>query len=417
MRILAVYPYIPYPLNRGAYYRAFHLLRALGGEHKVDLLALSEKSEGTAYGEVFGKFCNRVEFLPFEHPQWERLFPKRLLNPLPSTIAHWTVPAIADKIDAIVADREYDAVHLCDIVLSQYFLKGPSRVPMVVDRTRVDLQYQLMEHARMKFSLKNRLLNYENIAKLWIYEKAIARRSRLQVVCGPDDESFTRSYISKEVPISVIPNGVDLDYFSPMASSEQRAGKPTVVFCGAMDYNPNIDALRWYFSEIHERLRDRVPALEVLIVGKDPGPEVKGYAERAGVVVTGGVPDVRPYYKRAWVQIVPLRIGGGTRLKIVESIAMGTPVISTTIGAQGLDLRHGEEILLADNAKDFVEETARALQESALRDRIEETGRRSVEQRLSWKKLGEQLCAAYAEYFPSSRPANRFTPAQEMQPA
>jgi len=140
---------------------------------------------------------------------------------------------------------------------------------------------------------------------------------------------------------------VDLDYFHPDAAPDPRAEKPTVLFCGAMDYNPNIDALRWYFGDVHERLRQLVPELRVLIVGKAPVAEVLAYGGKPGVTVTGGVPDVRPYYRRSWLQIVPLRIGGGTRLKIVESMAIGTPVVSTTIGAQGLDLRHGEDILLA----------------------------------------------------------------------
>src|SRR5690606_17123238 len=121
---------------------------------------------------------------------------------------------------------------------------------------------------------------------------------------------------------------------------DPRAAEPAILFCGAMDYNPNIDALRWFFAEMHPAILQRVPNLKTLIVGKDPAPEVKAYSARPGVTVTGGVPDVRPYYKKAWLQIVPLRIGGGTRLKIVESLGVGTPVVSTTIGAQGLGLRH-----------------------------------------------------------------------------
>jgi sugar transferase (PEP-CTERM/EpsH1 system associated) len=412
MKILAVYPYIPYPLNRGAYYRAFYLLRALASEHEVDLFALAENGEGLEHQRVFEEFCNKVTVVPFEHPAWEKLLPNRLLNPLPSTIAHWTVPAIGDEIDRAIAREKYDALHLCDIVLGQYFLKKHQQIPVVADRTRVDLQYQLMEHKRMRFTFKNRLLNYENYLKLWRYEKAIARRSALHVVCGPDDETFTRKYISKRVPIEVIPNGVDLNYFSPENAKESRDVNPTLIFCGAMDYNPNIDALRWYFEEIHERLREQVPDLKLLIVGKDPVPEVKNYVQKPGVVVTGAVPDVRPYYKRAWMQMVPLRIGGGTRLKIVESIGMRTPVVSTTIGAQGLDLVHDCDILLADTAKDFIEQTSRALNDSDLRLRLEENGLRAAAQRLSWTKLGQYLCGAYKKYFCSQQTSRSALPAR-----
>ena len=172
-----------------------------------------------------------------------------------------------------------------------------------------------------------------------------------------------------------------------------------MLFCGAMDYTPNVDALSWFFGEMHEPLRWLVPDLRVLIVGKSPTAEVRAYGGRPGVTVTGGVPDVRPFYRRAWLQIVPLRIGGGTRLKIPESMAMGTPVVSTTIGAQGLGLRHGQDLLLADTPGTFVRETARALADPCLRAYVEQEGRRTVQARLSWAMLGKQLSDFYATRF------------------
>jgi polysaccharide biosynthesis protein PslH len=402
MNILALYPYIPYPTDRGAYYRGFHLLKALGAEHNVDFVGLAEKNAGTAYQSVFAEFCRSVEFIPFEHPEWDRLFPKRIFNPLPSTVAHWTLPHVGARIGQLMQRNEYDAVHIFDAVLAQFFLKQHQNVPLVVDRTRVDLQYQLMERKRMKFGLRQRILNWENLAKLFYFERAVSRRSSFQIVCGPDDEAFVHKFISPDLNVSVIPNGVDLDYFDPAsAPAEQRATSPTILFCGAMDYNPNIDALRWYFSEIHDPLCAKVKGLSVLVVGKDPVAEVRAYASKVGVTVTGGVPDVRPYYRRAWLQIVPLRIGGGTRLKIVESLAMGTPVVSSTIGAQGLGLRHNHDVLFADETSSFVRETERALHDKSLRLHLERAGADTVRRRLSWPSLGQQLLQSYSDNFRS----------------
>jgi len=398
MRILAFYPYVPWPLNRGAYHRAYHLLKGLSVDHRVDLLAVAENSEGAQFSSEFTGFCERVHIVPFRHPEWQRLFPKRLLNPLPSTVAHWTIPAVREHLAKMLSDRQYDAVHILDLVLAQYFLHEHQDMPLVLDRTRVDLQYQLMEYQRLRFSPKDRILNLENYAKLWAFEKKVARRTALQVLCGPDDEAFVRKCISRTVPLAVIPNGVDLDFFHPASSREGHATEPTVIFCGAMDYNPNIDALRWYFSEIHSGLKKEIPNLNVLIVGKDPGPEVRAYSENPGVTVTGGVPDVRPYYKRAWLQIVPLRIGGGTRLKIVESLGIGTPVVSTRIGAQGLDLQHDSDILYADTRSEFIEQTARALRNPELCSTLARNGRISAEKRLCWQKLGADLSRAYTSH-------------------
>jgi glycosyltransferase involved in cell wall biosynthesis len=268
-----------------------------------------------------------------------------------------------------------------------------------------------MEHRHLRSNWKRHLLHWENAFKLWRYERQVARRTEWQVVCGPDDEAFVRRYIHHSVPLAVIPNGVDPAYFHPAAAgSGPRADHPSILFCGAMDYNPNVDALRWYFAEIHEPLLTRVPNLRLWIVGKDPTPEVQSYGIRPNVTVTGAVPDVRPYYRRAWLQIVPLRIGGGTRLKIVESLAMGTPVVSTTVGAQGLELEHGQDVLLADSADEFVEQTAQALLDADRRGRLEKAGLETVRSRLAWPILGRRLSQLYAARLGGQRYTNLVCP-------
>lgn len=399
MRLLVIYPYVPFPVDRGTYQRTFHLLRALARDHEVDLFALTETGERMDQRPVFAQFCRRVEFVPFSHPAWPRLFPDRLLNPLPTTVRHWRLPHIAEALERFIAGQNYDLVHVCDIVMAQYFLTRHTALPLAVDRSRVDLEFQLAQHHTMARGLKSALLDHENLLKLTRFEKRVARRAALEVVCGPDDEIFIRRRISRDVPVKVIVNGVDLSYFRPDTSGEPRASEPTLLFCGAMDYAPNVDALRWYFGTIHDHLRQRIPKLRVLIVGKSPAAEVQAYAQRHGVVVTGSVPDVRPYYRQAWGQIVPLRIGGGTRLKIPESLAMSTPVVSTSIGAQGLNLVHGGDILLADTPEAFVAETAHLLQNASLREKLEQEGRLTVQARFSWEMLGKKLSKYYDQRF------------------
>jgi glycosyltransferase involved in cell wall biosynthesis len=398
MKILAVYPYVPYPLDRGAYHRAFHLLKGLAHDHDVDLVALAENGVGKEHANVFTQFCRSVNVVPFRHPEWQKLVPTRLLNPLPSTIEHWNIPALDDAIDKAMPDR-YDAVHVFDIVMARPFLQRFRNVPLVADRTRVDLQYQLMEQKRMKFSVKTQLLNMENMAKMWRYERAVANHAKMQIVCGPDDETFIRKFVTRTKPVEVIANGVDLSFFKPSPTYGEKEIRPTILFCGAMDYNPNVDGLRWYFAEMHKAIAEAIPGLQMWVVGKDPVPEVQAYAKLPNVTVTGGVPDVRPYYQRAWLQVVPIRIGGGTRLKIVESLAMGTPVVSTTMGAQGLDLRHESDGMLADSEFDFIEATIRTLRDTALRQRLADEGKRTVAARLSWDGLGAKLRRIYANHF------------------
>jgi polysaccharide biosynthesis protein PslH len=404
MKILAVYPYVPYPLDRGAYHRAFHLLKGLCQDHEVDLIALAENGAGKEHANVFAEFCHSVHVVPFQHPDWQKLVPDRLRNPLPSTIEHWNIPALDRAIEDALREESYDAAHVFDIVMARPFLQKFPNIPLVADRTRVDLQYQLMEQRRMKFTPKTQVLNVENMTKLWRYERWVAKHAALQIVCGPDDETFLRKYVTRRQPIEVIANGVDLEYFKPNASFGPKEPQPTIVFCGAMDYNPNVDGLRWYFAEMHKQIADAMPGLQTWIVGKDPVAEVKSYGKVPGVTVTGGVPDVRPYYQKAWLQVVPIRIGGGTRLKIVESLAMGTPVVSTTIGAQGLDLQHGHDALLADTEFDFIEETLRCLRDTELRNKLVREGKTTVAARLSWDGLGARLRRIYADRFERNTP-------------
>jgi polysaccharide biosynthesis protein PslH len=152
---------------------------------------------------------------------------------------------------------------------------------------------------------------------------------------------------------------------------------------------------------LHSEVRRLAPNRRILIVGKNPVPRVRAYADLSGVTVTGEVPDVRPYYQRAWLQMVPLWIGGGTRLKIAESLAMGTPVVSTTIGAQGLDLRHQVHLLLADTPGDFSKMLAGLLASAALRERLAAAGRRHILQNYTWSRLGSEL-SLYYEQLPNA---------------
>lgn len=392
MRILVVYPYIPYPLDRGTYHRTYHLLQELAKRHEVTFLALAENGEGTEFRDVFERFCRRVELVSFKHPRWCKLFSGRLFNRLPASVVHWTVPPIADAIDRFGGGLAFDAVHVCDIVMAQYF-RSPG-FPLIIDRSRVDLQFQLAEHRRMNFSMRTRLLRWEGYAKLWFYERELARRAT-EIVCGNDDAVFIRRWIRKHADIRVVPNGVDVDYFSPLCVNGTADPDPTALFCGAMDYSANIDALRWFFSEIYEKVRSKIPNIRVLIVGRSPVPEVMAYSKLQGVTVTGAVPDVRPFYERAWVQFVPLRIGGGTRLKILESMAMRTPVLSTSVGAQGLGLEHGREVILADKAAEFSAQMTSLLSNASLRSCLSGAGRKLVERQYGWSSIGTRLDEIY----------------------
>ena len=396
MQVLIVYPYVPYPLNRGTYHRVFNLARELARYHQVDLFCLDD-AESHSYKKVFDDFCQRVFFQPFKNPAWPPFFPDRLLRMEPATIGHWASDAARKALREFVQGRRYDLVHFCDLVMWQYMNEVDPGPMMVMDRSRVDLLFQKEELANLKLGLKEKIMRRENLWKLRRYERTVARRLTATVVCGPEDEIFMRNSIPDAGRIKVLANGVDEAFFCRSDFPPQPDPEPTVLFCGAMDYSPNCNGISWYFENCDAELLKRVPDRKVLIVGKNPLPAVKALAEIRGVEVTGEVPDVRPYYQRAWLQMVPLLIGGGTRLKIVESLSLGTPVLSTTIGAQGLKLKDGKHLLLADTPQDFTTALARMLQDGALRKSLAEEGRARVLDMYTWRKLGSELNQYYKQ--------------------
>lgn len=399
MRLLVFYPYVPFPVNRGTYHRVFNLARELGRHHDVDLFCLDEEGAAHAAGHEreFAGFCRRVHFHPFRHPAWPRLFPQRLLEPLPTTLTHWRQPDVAPALAHFMQGHAYDLIHFCDLVLWPYVAALPSPALRVMDRSRVDLLFQQEELANLPLGIRDRWLRRENLWKLRRLERAAAARLTATVVCGPDDEVFLRREVSRTAPILVLANGADPAYFDGDRYPPKPDTAPTVLFCGAMDYTPNTDGLAWYFRECDAALRGAVPDRRLLIVGKSPTPAVRAYGAIPGVTVTGEVPDVRPYYQRAWLQMVPLRIGGGTRLKIVESLALGCPVVSTTIGAQGLELRDREHLRLGDAPADFARALAEVLQSPAQRDQLRTAGRRQVLDHYTWPRLGARLSAYYEQ--------------------
>jgi polysaccharide biosynthesis protein PslH len=396
MRLLLIYPYVPFPVNRGTYHRVFNLARELAVSHEVDLFCLDEAGAAAAAGHAaqFG-FCQRVHFHRFNHPPWPRLFPDRLLEPLPTTVTHWRQADVQPALDAFAAGHDYDLIHFVDLVLLPYVRALPSIAPRVMDRSRVDLLFQREELAHLTLGTRDRLLRRENLWKLHRLERAAARELRATVVCGPDDEVFLRREVDADAEIFVLANGVDPAVFNRDAYPPAPDTAPTVLFCGAMDYTPNVDGLRWYFEQADDALLKAVPERRILIVGKNPVQAVQAYAKRPGVTVTGEVPDVRPFYQRSWLQMVPLRIGGGTRLKIVESLAIGCPVVSTTIGAQGLELRNDEHLLLADRPEAFAGAIATLLKDETKRQRLAEAGRNQTLARYTWSSLGRKLSDYY----------------------
>jgi len=227
--------------------------------------------------------------------------------------------------------------------------------------------------------------------KMQAFEAGECRRYDHVVVVSPEDrELVSREYGVRGV--SDVPTGVDTAYFCP--SGRYRRDPHSMVFTGSMDWIPNEDAVRFYVQQILPRIRQTLPDATLVVVGRNPSPALLTLAAREpGVIVTGRVEDVRPYMERAALYVVPLRIGGGTRLKIFEAMAMGLPVVSTRVGAEGLPVTDGQDIVLADSPAQFADAAVQLLTDQTRARTLGDVAARTVRERAGWDRVAAEFAA------------------------
>jgi glycosyltransferase involved in cell wall biosynthesis len=222
--------------------------------------------------------------------------------------------------------------------------------------------------------------------------QAFGRFELVLAVSNADRETFGRLYAGSATrPVHVVQTGVDTTYFSPRWSADSDVTAPRLVFTGSMDWLPNEDGMSYFVDEILPRIRAQVPGVTLSVVGRAPTPAVRRLAEQSGIEVTGRVEDVRPYVARGTAYVVPLRIGGGTRLKIFEAMSMGKAVVSTTVGAEGLPVTHGRDILIADDPQAFADAVIRLIREPRIRTRIESAARQLVVDHYDWSAVARDF--------------------------
>ncbi len=389
-RVLLFMPYIPYPVDRGTYQRVYHLFVELAKAFEVDLVCLQEDPSRTM--EPFESMTRRRLAIPFENAPWQKLFPDRLLNPLPTTVQHWQVEGVSEALGEFVEGQDYERVIFIDLVLWPYIRElFPDHPCRIMDRSRVDWLFQSEELNTLQLSFRERVLRKENLRKIAKLEREAYAALDGMVVCGWDDRDFLEAKLGDASKVFVLANGYNASFFDADEFPREKSEQPTILFCGALDYSPNVDAIDWFADEIWPKIHQAQPEVIWRIIGKSPDARSERWAAIEGVELIGEVPDVRPYYQSSWAQVVPLRIGGGTRLKIVESLGMRCPVVSTTLGAQGLDLTHDESILLADTPKAIADEVCRLLRDTGLQERLETKGLETVKAHYLWEQLGLKL--------------------------
>jgi glycosyltransferase involved in cell wall biosynthesis len=396
VKIAFVTPYLPYPLDAGGKIRSFHLLQGLGRAHEVDVYTVHH-GETPDVPSALRASCRSVFSAPLQdgNGSWPRV--ANAVRPFMQTIAHFRTPATLAEIRGRLAAGRYELLVADELCMTPYVAGLGGR--KLAARQKIEHQHHAALAARRPHGPR-RLLEAFDLARLRRFERRAMARVDAAVCCSEPDANLLHA-LSPSVPVAVVANGVDPDHFQPLPEAK---GPPTLAFLGTLDYPPNLDALDHFFRAIHPRLVALLPDLRLRIVGRNPAREVQGYASRPGVSVSGSVPDVRPHLAEAGALVVPLRVGGGTRIKILEALAAARPVVSTTVGAEGLELRDGEHLLIADEPEAFAKACVRLLEDAALRRRLVGAGRRLVVERYAWSRQGRLFADVCARVAATGRP-------------
>jgi glycosyltransferase involved in cell wall biosynthesis len=389
MKVLMISPQFPAPPRSGFTMRVYQLARQLALRHDVTLLSYASAEEQRDVADLTDRGI-RVEVIERQeasHAAKRVAQARSALSSQPFSCRAIRSEQMQDAIDGLCASEHFDVVHLESSMLCTFAF--PPGVRLVLDEHNIE--YELFRRmCEGERSLGRRSFNRLEYRRFRRFEQVSWKRVDGCVVTS-EREQPTILASAPATPIAVVPNGVDLEYFR---GSGIVAEPYTVVFNGILTYRPNVDAAYHLVEDVWPLVRERCPRAELTIAGRSYAADARRL-RRSGVTLTGEVPDVRPYLERAAVVAVPVRIGGGTRLKVVEGLSMGKAMVSTSLGCEGVAVRNGEHLLIRDRAAEFAGAIAELFEDDPLRRDLGRAGRRLVEREYSWDLAGERLEALY----------------------
>ena len=387
LRILFVTPYVP-ASNRLRPYRFIKELVHLG--HSVVVVCLVQP--GWEY-----KFVDELK------PLVEAVYPVipnrlyslfNILVSLPSNIPLSVAVSSSRQLHGIVkgllAQSSFDLIHTEFVRAGQYTadFQGIPKLYDAVDSLAL-AYHRALKNKHTRF--EHRLLAFEEWLKMRSYETGILHSFNRVIVSSPSDQSYL---VDHGTPVDVLPNGVDLDYYHWM---EEEKEADSIVFLGKMNYYVNVDSITYFAKFIYPLIKAQRPGAHLTIVGYNPDRTVRNLSRDPSIVVTGGVPDVRPYFARSMVAIAPMISGSGIQNKILQAMAVGTPVVTTSLACQALQVTPGEHLLVADTPEQFAQAVVAVLKDKSLQKKLSANARRYVEECHNWNVIGQRLEDIYME--------------------
>jgi polysaccharide biosynthesis protein PslH len=403
VRLLFLTPQFPYPPHKGTTLRNFNLIASLAARHEIDLLSFHDSARVPA-GTPLDALCRRIAVVPVPHRSNVRRAIDTLISPWPDMgLRLWSPPFMA-HFQAWLSDGGYDAIQLEGLELARYGLAltpALSRPHTAADRRGSKLVFD--DH-NAEYRLQARIAQTERAAHGWSpgaiystlqaqklrrFERRIVRQADRVVAVSAADAAALHE-LDRSVRVHVAPNGIDAARYDRAQVTPIDLPPHALVFTGTMDFRPNVDAALWFAREVLPLIKAEVHDAHFVIVGQRPHARLAALRADPSIVITGGVADTRPYITGASVYVIPLRMGGGTRFKLLEALALIAPCVSTTLGAEGFEVTSGHELVLADEAAAFARATVKLIRRPEQGRALGVAGRLFAE-KYDWSLIVPQL--------------------------
>ena len=393
MKVLMLTPYLPYPLVSGGQIRTYNLLKHLSKHHDITLFALIKHESERQHLKELQKYCAKIElFKRTENPFVLRnillagfsSYPFVVTRNLPLDMKQ----SVADELGRV----KYDLIH------AETFYMMPNipetKIPIILAEQTIEyLGYQ--DYMKKANPLLRPILAID-IAKIKYWERSFWKKADKLITMSEEDKDFIERELKRKLNINVVANGVDLEFFSGV---KKRLPKdPTVLFVGTFKWLPNIEAVEEIVKKIWPLILAKLPNAKLKIVGFSPTDKIKAYASDPTIEVLGGIDDIRDAFATAHVLLAPIRSGKGTRYKVLEAMITSTPVVATTLAVEGLDLKNGQEVLIADTSAGLAEATVKLLKDTSLQSKLGNAGEQIVRHGYSWDIIAKDLDKVYKEF-------------------
>ena len=390
MKVLYLIPYSPANPVFGGALRIYHLLMHLSKYHDVTVAGFSTPEEEKNLIKQFPMLEGKTHFV--EYPYSDNLVRWSMIKSLFTTHSSWhqvtRSKLFQEKLDRLLAKESFDIIQSEFPVMAMFKYNSPAF--KIIDSHNVEYD-NFKRMAKVKNPFK-KLFYHLEAYKFYREETAVCSQQDALLVTSERDISIFDQTVP-DVPKYLIPNGVDTNYFQPFKT---QPDPHSMVFVGMMKYVPNEDGITWFLDEIFPKILEKVPDATITIVGKNPPQSMLNRADK-NIIVTGFVEDTRPYIEKSAVYVVPLRMGGGTRLKIMEALAVKKPIVTTSIGCEGIDVVNGETILISDDPDEFASRVIELFENPKRAIDLTDKGYELVKNLYRWESIGLQMDQAYNE--------------------